>query len=318
MSGMYEDAFFDADLLVERALGLAGGLSLAERDALLAMHEALRPSIRRSLRKAFPGSCVGRVEDALQATGLAILERPGHFAEVVARGGINELKRQLTVVAWRALRGQLRKRGARLEDGDEEQMLAFAHPPGQELVAELQVGWAKAVRRAAVDSGGADIEAVGAISRLMTFPAWPGLSALAVADRGPGADPDGDGVSNLLEYAFARLPHLPDAAASPVQVESHADRLEIIFSRDERATDLTYDVQVRDNLGAGSWTTIARSVAGQPVAPVASFTPTITETSASAITSVRVIRKVRVADVQTMAGHGSRFLRVLVTQTTVP
>jgi len=27
---------------------------------------------------------------------------------------------------------------------------------------------------------------------------------------------------------------------------------------------------------------------------------------------------VRVADVQTMAGHGSRFLRVLVTQTTVP
>ena len=114
------------------------------------------------------------------------------------------------------------------------------------------------------------------------------------------------------------VPHLPDAAASPVQVESHADRLEIIFSRDERATDLTYDVQVRDNLGAGSWTTIARSVAGQPVAPVASFTPTITETSASAITSVRVIRKVRVADVQTMAGHGSRFLRVLVTQTTVP
>ena len=169
-----------------------------------------------------------------------------------------------------------------------------------------------------IGSGGADIEAVGAISRLMTFPAWPGLGALAVADRGPGADPDGDGVSNLLEYAFARLPHLPDAAASPVQVESHADRLEIIFSRDERATDLTYDVQVRDNLGAGSWTTIARSVAGQPVAPVASFPPTIPETSASAITSVRVIRKVRVADVQAMAGHGSRFLRVLVTQTTVP
>ena len=162
MSGMYEDAFFDADLLVDRALGLAVGLSLAERDALLALHEALRPSIRRSLRKAFPGSCVGRVEDALQATGLAILERPGHFAEVVDRGGISELKRQLTVVAWRALRGQLRKRGARLEDGDEEQMLAFPHPPGQELVAELQVGWAKAVRRAAEASGGADIEAVEA------------------------------------------------------------------------------------------------------------------------------------------------------------
>ena len=169
-----------------------------------------------------------------------------------------------------------------------------------------------------IGSGGADIEAVGAISRLMTFPVWPGLSALAVADRGPGADPDGDGVSNLLEYAFARLPHLPDAAASPVQVESHAGRLEIIFSRDERATDLTYDVQVCDALGSGQWTTIARSVAGQPVAPVASFTSTITETSASAIASVRVIRKVRVADVQTMAGHGSRFLRVLVTQTTVP
>lgn len=162
MSGMYEDAFFDVDLRVERALGLAGGLSLVERDALLTMHEALGPSIRRSLRKAFPGTCVGRVEDAVQATGLAILERPSHFAEVVARGGISELKRQLTVVAWRALRGQLRKRGARLEDGDEEQLLAFAQPAGQELAAELRVGWAKAVRRAAEASGGADIEAVEA------------------------------------------------------------------------------------------------------------------------------------------------------------
>lgn len=169
-----------------------------------------------------------------------------------------------------------------------------------------------------IGSGGADIEAVGAISRFMTFAAWPGLNALAVADRGLTADPDGDGVCNLLEYAFARRPHQPDAAASPVQVENNADRLEIIFARDERATDLTYDVQVRDSLGAGSWTTIARSAAGQPVAPVASFTPTITETSASPIASVRVIRKVRVADVQTLTGHGARFLRVLVTKIPPP
>ncbi|MCE9608658.1 MAG: hypothetical protein K8R23_00360 [Chthoniobacter sp.] len=163
-------------------------------------------------------------------------------------------------------------------------------------------------------SGGADIEAVGAISRLMTFDAWQDLRGLTGGNRGADVDPDGDGASNVIEYAFTRLPDQPDATAGPVQVESNADRLEIIFTRDERATDLTYEVQVRDNLATGSWTTIASSAAGQPVAGVGGFTPTITETSASAIASVGVIRRVCVADVQTISGHAARFLRVKITQ----
>ena len=169
-----------------------------------------------------------------------------------------------------------------------------------------------------VGSGGADIEAVGAISRLMTFDQWQDVRALAGADRGPTADPDGDGVPNLLEYAFTRLPGSADSAGSPVQVNINANRLEIVFTRDERATDLTYEVQARDSLTAGSWTTLARSTAGQPFAGVDGFTPAIIETSASLIASVGVIRKVRVNDVQTLAGHAARFLRVKVAQAAQP
>lgn len=165
-----------------------------------------------------------------------------------------------------------------------------------------------------IGSGGADIEAVGTISRLMTFDAWQDVRGLTGGDRGANADPDRDGVANVLEYAFTRLPDQPDATASPVQVEKNADRLEILFTRDERATDLTYEVQARDNLATGQWTTIASSAAGQPVAGVGGFTPTVTETRASAIASVGVIRRVRVADVQTVPGHASRFLRVKITQ----
>lgn len=169
-----------------------------------------------------------------------------------------------------------------------------------------------------VGSGGADIEAVGAISRLVTFDQWQDVRGLTGGNRSPTADPDGDNVPNVLEYAFSRLPTAPDAPASPVQVETNADRLEIIFTRDERATDLTYEVQARDSLTAGQWTTIATSAAGQPFAGTGGFTPTITETSASHIASIGVIRKVRVADVQTMTGHITRFLRVKVTQLAPP
>ncbi len=167
-------------------------------------------------------------------------------------------------------------------------------------------------------SGGFDLEAVGVISAAMTFDAWQDLRGLTAPDRGPAADPNSNGIPNLLEYAFSRLPAQNGDAPDPTHLEIHADRLELVFTRDERATDLTYEIQARDGLITGSWVTIARSSAGQPFTGVDGFTPTITETSARPLASVGVIRRVRVADVQVMTGLARRFLRVKVTQAIPP
>jgi hypothetical protein len=165
-------------------------------------------------------------------------------------------------------------------------------------------------------SGGFDLDAIGAISVALGFEAWQDARGLMGTDRGADADPNGNGLSNLLEYAFSRAPELSDTWTPPIQLELVADRLNLVFTRDERATDLTYEVQARDSLTTGGWTTIARSTAGQPFTSFNGFTPAITETSASAIASVGVVRKVRVVDVQTASGHARRFLRVKVTQIT--
>ena len=166
-------------------------------------------------------------------------------------------------------------------------------------------------------SGGIDVEAIGAISRVVTFDEWQDLRGLTGGNRGATVDIEKDGLVNLLEYAFARLPKRSDAEPA-VFVEVVDGRLVFTFTRDERAGDLVYEVQAASNLTAGGWTTIARSAAGQPTTGINGFTPVITETSASAIASVGVIRKVRVVDVETIAGNVRRFLRLKVTSISPP
>ena len=167
-------------------------------------------------------------------------------------------------------------------------------------------------------SGGLDLEAVGAISRAITFDQWQTVRGLAGAQRGAAVDVDRDGVPNFLEYAFARLPDRADETPAPATTEIAAGRLVITFTRDERASDLVYEVQAANDPAANAWTTIAQSTAGAPTVAAGAFTPSIVETNASAIASVGVLRKVRVADVQTVAGNSRRFLRVKVTSIPVP
>jgi len=54
--------------------------------------------------------------------------------------------------------------------------------------------------------------------------------------------------------------------------------------RDERASDLLYEVQVSDTLQG--WTTVAQSTGGAAVGGAGGFTPAIVETSASPIVTV--------------------------------
>ncbi len=169
-----------------------------------------------------------------------------------------------------------------------------------------------------IGSGGIDIEAVGAISHAITFDQWQDARGLTGANRGAAVNIDKDGLPNLLEYAFARLPDRVDGPATPISTAIAGGRLVVTFVRDERASDLLYEVQASHNPAANDWTTIAQSTAGQPVIGANGNAPTITETSASAIASVGVLRKVRVADVETVAGNSRRFLRVKVSTIPTP
>ena len=167
-------------------------------------------------------------------------------------------------------------------------------------------------------SAGFDLEAVGSISTAMTYAQWPQLAALPQDQRGEADDPDGDGLPNLLEYAFARVPGVADAAgAAPACVmvtDGGGRHAELRFVRDERLTDLSYEVQVSDSLSNDAWATIAVSSAGGPVVAAAGYNPTIVETSASEIASIGVVRQVSVRDTQAAPRSGQRFFRVKVSQ----
>jgi len=95
---------------------------------------------------------------------------------------------------------------------------------------------------------------------------WRLLNFGDAANTTPGNnedDPDGDGLSNLAEYALGGDPNLVDAAdILPIYDLDGSGRVTINFQRDPAKTDLTYIVQSSKSLDALSWTDIASSVAG--------------------------------------------------------
>lgn len=81
------------------------------------------------------------------------------------------------------------------------------------------------------------------------------------------ADPDGDGLDNLAEYAFGRSPNVPDAdGLTPVSlVEFGGERhLSISFRRRIGDTWLTYVPEASSELTGGAWPDAALAV-GSPV-----------------------------------------------------
>jgi hypothetical protein len=87
------------------------------------------------------------------------------------------------------------------------------------------------------------------------FERWAAVATLSGNDAAPEADPDNDGVANLLEYALARDPHTPDGLGETLRVEAVATdddegriHLEITFVRPPGREDLRYVVEVSDDL----------------------------------------------------------------------
>ena len=86
---------------------------------------------------------------------------------------------------------------------------------------------------------------------------------LAIADD--TADPDHDGMENLLEYGLNANPNLSSATAQPaggVQKIGGIDYLTLTYVRDTSKTDLTYQAESSASLGAGSWSPLADSITG--------------------------------------------------------
>ncbi len=131
-------------------------------------------------------------------------------------------------------------------------------------------------------------------SRLPTFPAWQ-AAIFDPAERadsaisGAAADGEGDGLGNLLEYAFGTDPRLVDGASVAPVAGQAGGYATISFSRLPSRTDLSYRVEATDRLAQGSWTEIARSDAGSATAASPGQSPsTISETPAGDAVSVTV------------------------------
>jgi hypothetical protein len=74
---------------------------------------------------------------------------------------------------------------------------------------------------------------------------------LSTGNAADNADPDGDGMVNLFEYAVNRNPTVPDAAGAFTASLDKSGKLQVTFFR--ARAELNYTVQVSDSL-TGNWT----------------------------------------------------------------
>ena len=142
--------------------------------------------------------------------------------------------------------------------------------------------------------------AVLAVSSPDPFATWAAAHSIAV--NSAGADPDGDGRTNLLEYALGSNPSVAEAAGLASQVQSGF--LQISLSMDSAKTDLTYTVEATSNLA--TWTPIAQSSGGGAMGAIGGLA-TVTDAGTGA-------RTVTVRDTQALDSHPRRFLRLKVSK----
>ncbi len=114
------------------------------------------------------------------------------------------------------------------------------------------------------------------------------------------ADPDGDGLSNLVEYAFSLDPWTPSRSGLPIARLNPGGYLEIQFTRNTANTDLTYTVEASADLV--TWTPIASSTAG--AATNGTGAHSVVESGGG------TIKTVTVEDSQPVSAGSARFLRV--------
>jgi hypothetical protein len=113
----------------------------------------------------------------------------------------------------------------------------------------------------------------------VTFQSWASAHSLTGANAATSADPDGDGLSNLQEYAFGRDPNAADGGAlAQTQIVTVAgiDYLGLTYTRPagaDAATDITYTPQRTTDL-AVQWS--SADVVVQSISPGPGTLETVT------------------------------------------
>ena len=82
--------------------------------------------------------------------------------------------------------------------------------------------------------------------------AWAAANGLIGQTAAGSADPEGDGIVNLLEFAFGSNPATPSVASLPSIAMPNAATLDLTFHR--ASSDLRYIVESSTTLAADSWT----------------------------------------------------------------
>ncbi|MES2705698.1 MAG: hypothetical protein V4726_03755 [Verrucomicrobiota bacterium] len=117
---------------------------------------------------------------------------------------------------------------------------------------------------------------------------------------GDNADPDGDGIVNLMEYALGLIPVRADAP--PLFLAPDAP-LTVSLTRSSLVTDCVLILESTSDLAAADWTPVARSSAGNPFESLQSGV-TITESATGTVRTVSLIVP--------PASTGRLFLRISV------
>lgn len=136
------------------------------------------------------------------------------------------------------------------------------------------------------------------------FKVWiHGFPDLAESDRLPGADPDADGISNLLEFALAGDSTVPDPSILPVAGYAGNQFLFRFHRRSESASDTTLVLQHRTDFSDSTpWTDVAIT-AGDGSSGIVSWTVDGNGTDPDLITAAFP-----------MSSANSRFVRLMASQ----
>lgn len=93
-----------------------------------------------------------------------------------------------------------------------------------------------------------------------TYTAWHALQTWGEADSSPSADPDDDGYSNLMEYAYNSLPLSP-SLIKPTTHSVTIGNINFSYIVDTTKTDLIWQPKISENLTI--WTNFASKLTAQ-------------------------------------------------------